>query len=609
MVNAPDHAAAVFTDRTRDPAITDSSRHETSAGRDAAREAAQDRGAARRDEDGRGARGSAAGRRADPCAARGASGSRARGGVSVLAPRSVETEAVPGAVPPVRAHALPRAWAPLQHGAATGAEDVSRAHAVAGVSCAFGGARCPPAGVDGPSDPRSNRRRRERGLGHGAAEGADGRSAGSAGKQRRRGRERWQRGTIADVELGMRGEHAVGQELAEPVVRPTLHDEFRREVEVCTWVDVMRDAGRDDAEDRRRPLAAVVEPCEEPIFPAEDQPSKLALAAIIGELDVAVLEKEREALPLAMEVSERTSERGLRWCERAVLVEPDTALLDDGLAVLDSPDESLLGVVAGELRDALDLEQRSDQADPLERDQIATAGCLDEPPSSMTHAARPFSTCPLDAIGDARAVALNGAGHVIAEEVAHALGVAVRRVEEADPASVGPTPHGAGADAIGDARIEHGDAGGVRTEVAGGSSLLGDEIGHGLEQVDVRVDAAAECLGCDLDSGTGEADALSLDRVVLDVLVAGRLDDERVAERSALDDRGRRRRRDDGVVGRACDGLVDAALDEEPCRHDIHALADRVGNGLQLLAAPWPAPEVVRAGMFISSCMEGRRPG
>lgn len=41
---------------------------------------------------------------------------------------------------------------------------------------------------------------------------------------------------ISDGELGMRREHAIGQEIAQPRSRPALDDELRDEVQVGAWV-------------------------------------------------------------------------------------------------------------------------------------------------------------------------------------------------------------------------------------------------------------------------------------------------------------------------------------------------------------------------------------
>ncbi len=65
-------------------------------------------------------------------------------------------------------------------------------------------------------------------------------------------------------------------------------------------------------------------------------------------------------------------------------------------------------------------------------------------------------------------------------------------------------------------------------------------VATGREQIDGRRHAAPQRLRGDVDAGARPARALPLDGLVLDVLVAERLDDERVAELAALDDRRRR---------------------------------------------------------------------
>ena len=109
---------------------------------------------------------------------------------------------------------------------------------------------------------------------------------------------------VADVQLRVRGEHAVGQQLAQLRLRPAVHDELRDEMQVGARVDVVRDAGADDRQDRRGALAAEVEPGEEPVPPSEDQPSQLALASIVGQLDVAIVEEEEQPVPLPVQIAE-----------------------------------------------------------------------------------------------------------------------------------------------------------------------------------------------------------------------------------------------------------------------------------------------------------------
>ena len=74
-----------------------------------------------------------------------------------------------------------------------------------------------------------------------------------------------------------------------------MHDELGHEVQVGARIEIVRDAGGDDAEDGRGALAADVAPGEEPIFATETKPSQLTLAAIIGDLDIAVFEEQGEA--------------------------------------------------------------------------------------------------------------------------------------------------------------------------------------------------------------------------------------------------------------------------------------------------------------------------
>src|SRR5205814_8528072 len=93
-----------------------------------------------------------------------------------------------------------------------------------------------------------------------------------------------------------------------------------------------------------------------------------------------------------------------------------------------------------------------------------------------------------------------------------------------------------------------------------------------------------ERLGSNVDASAREVHALPLDELMLDVLVAERLDDERVTKNTTLDDRRRRRRRHDGVVVRARDALVQPLLDDDLCRDDVEDLAFRVRERFHLAA-------------------------
>lgn len=102
---------------------------------------------------------------------------------------------------------------------------------------------------------------------------------------------------------------------------------------------------------------------------------------------------------------------------------------------------------------------------------------------------------------------------------------------------------------------------------------------------------APKSLRRDVEARAREAQALPLDRLMLNELVARGFDDHRVAELAALDDGGRGRRGDDGVVGGARDGLVDTALDDDLRRDDIDGFADGVVDCLHLTSAERAVPE------------------
>jgi hypothetical protein len=52
--------------------------------------------------------------------------------------------------------------------------------------------------------------------------------------------------SVPNEELGMRGEHAVGEKLAELRLRPPVHNAVNDAMEIRSRVDVVRDARRDD---------------------------------------------------------------------------------------------------------------------------------------------------------------------------------------------------------------------------------------------------------------------------------------------------------------------------------------------------------------------------
>lgn len=118
-----------------------------------------------------------------------------------------------------------------------------------------------------------------------------------------------------------------------------------------------------------------------------------------------------------------------------------------------------------------------------------------------------------------------GRSKLLAEKSADAFRVAIRRIEECEPARVGPTPHRAAADPFGGARVKNRYRCRIGAEQPWSARLLGDFLGDGHQQIKVGSNAAAECLRRDVDTRVRKPLALPLAWLVLDVLVTSGLDD------------------------------------------------------------------------------------
>ena len=101
-------------------------------------------------------------------------------------------------------------------------------------------------------------------------------------------------------------------------------------------------------------------------------------------------------------------------------------------------------------------------------------------------APRALAASALEKTGDAGAVALHGAGEVLAEKALDALRVADRAIEERDLSRVGPRPHRAVANSFRRIRIEHRDARRIGAKKPRTARLLLEESSDGSEQIDSR---------------------------------------------------------------------------------------------------------------------------
>jgi hypothetical protein len=76
---------------------------------------------------------------------------------------------------------------------------------------------------------------------------------------------------------------------------------------------------------------------EEPVLAAQDQLAQLALDAVVRQGDVAVLEEQDQAFPLAVQVAEGRAQRRPRWYRGPLLAEPQAEIVDNRRAVLAPP--------------------------------------------------------------------------------------------------------------------------------------------------------------------------------------------------------------------------------------------------------------------------------
>ena len=119
--------------------------------------------------------------------------------------------------------------------------------------------------------------------------------------------------------------------------------------------------------------------------------------------------------------------------------------------------------------------------------------------------------------------------------------------------------------------------------------------------------AAAEGLWSNGHAHAAEFQALPFERLVLEILVGGGLDDQAIAEHAALDDSGQRRGGDDDVIELAFDGLVDALHDDDLGRNDVEVLAVGMPHRFHLDAALGTQTQSARHAIEQRNALERRR--
>ena len=182
-----------------------------------------------------------------------------------------------------------------------------------------------------------------------------------------------------------------------------------------------------------------------------------------------------------------------------MLRHPCFELIEHGATLLTAARTPRLGRVARERRVTLDREEPRHNAETFERHRVPEARGVHAASAAMTPASRAAAASTFDEVGDVGSVALHVAREGVAEEGAHAVRGRARRVDEAHPAGVGPTPDRARPDPHRRGTVEDRDARGVGPEQPGPARLQLDELGDRHEQVDRGRHAPAKSLRRDVD--------------------------------------------------------------------------------------------------------------
>src|SRR5690606_13418106 len=226
-----------------------------------------------------------------------------------------------------------------------------------------------------------------------------------------------------------------------------------------------------------------------------------------------------QSLPLAMQVPKRLAHRGPRRDDTSLFIQPCSKLGEQRWSLASSSIQALHSVVARKLRCAFDPEERRDLVHPLKTQAVSRARRLDQPAATVRPAARALSARALNEGEDVRAIALDRASLILAQEVLDRVAVATHGVAEAHPQRVRPHPHRARADTTARFGIQNCDATGVRAEQTWSASLRANEIRDGRQQIRVRAHAAPQRLRRDGCALATEARALTLGRLVFEELI------------------------------------------------------------------------------------------
>jgi hypothetical protein len=132
-------------------------------------------------------------------------------------------------------------------------------------------------------------------------------------------------------------------------------------------IDVVEATGRDHRQHDGRTVGATLAAGEGPIAPSQGDASQCALGAIVGHADPAIVEEAGEVVPAPEHVVDRLQDLGGSREGFALAQQPGMHVFEKRPALFLAYGAPLIGVVA--INGALDLEQRIEASDRLQRDR------------------------------------------------------------------------------------------------------------------------------------------------------------------------------------------------------------------------------------------------
>lgn len=168
--------------------------------------------------------------------------------------------------------------------------------------------------------------------------------------------------------------------------------------QVSERIDVVRLTGLDQRGDDGPVLGAAVGACEQRIFSVERDRTDRTLDSVVVELDTAIIDEARQALPARERIADGLGELALLADQGELCVEPLLESIGKRPAFLLPDEATLLGAAAADV--LLDRVELGDVLERLARDGRRARGCeLIEVAAHVRPTERKLNVAPLGEFG------------------------------------------------------------------------------------------------------------------------------------------------------------------------------------------------------------------